>query len=116
MAQGITFDINARVTGYEASLEQMKRAFSKLDPGSEIGQKLGKAIKAVDDQMKGLQKNLSPRATSHTQLDGIVEKVNKVGDSILNVAALMQTITSSDLNFDQFGDEIQKLRQQIGAL
>lgn len=116
MAQGITFDINARVTGYEASLEQMKRAFSKLDPGSEIGQKLGKAIKVVDDQIKGLQKNLSPRATSHTQLDGIVEKVNKVGDSILNVAALMQTITSSDLNFDQFGDEIQKLRQQIGAL
>ena len=34
MAQGISFDLKARVTGYESSLEQLKRAFDKIDPGS----------------------------------------------------------------------------------
>ena len=116
MAQGISFDLKARVTGYESSLEQLKRAFDKIDPGSEIGKKLSKAIQDVENQLKGLNKNLTPHATNHTQIDNIVEKTNEAGEAIQNVINLMGNLTGRDLNIGSLGEEITKVIEQIETL
>lgn len=116
MSQGITFDIRARVTGYEDSLAQMKRAFEKIEPGSEIGKKLSKAISEAEDRLKGLNKNLTPHATSNTQLDSIIEKTNATGEALQRVAQLMQSVNGKDLKLSAMGGEVDSLLKQIQAL
>ena len=44
VANGVTLDVSARITGYEASLKEMQQMIAKIDPGSEIGKKLSKAF------------------------------------------------------------------------
>lgn len=116
MAQGITFDLKARVTGYESSLEQLKRAFDKIDPGSEIGKKLSKAIQDAENKLKGLNKNLNPKATNDNQIDSIIEKTNAAAEAIQNVAKLMQNVSGSDVDFSSFNNGIKELVQQLNGL
>ena len=116
MAQGITFDLKARVTGYESSLEQLKRAFDKIDPGSEIGKKLSKAIQDAENKLKGLNKNLNPKATNDNQIDSIIEKTNTAAEAIQNVAKLMQNVSGSDVDFSSFNNGIKELVQQLNGL
>lgn len=112
----VTIDVRAQITGYEASLKQLQNEMSKIDPGSAIGKKLSKEIDAAGNQLKALSKNLSPKATSDTQIDNIIDKANLLGESIQHIARLMQTISAKDLNFDAFGDGISNFRKEIAGL
>ena len=112
----VTFDLEARVVGYEASLAQMKKSFEKIDIGSDIGQKLSKSIKEADAQLTVLKKNLTMRATTDTQIDAIVDKTNKAGESIQKVASLMQQVTPGDIDFSSFENKIKSLEPQLTAL
>ena len=112
----VTIDVRAQITGYEASLKQLKNEMSKIDPGSAIGKKLSKEIEAAGNQLKALSKNLSPKATSDTQIDNIVDKTNLLGESIQHIARLMQSVSAKDLNFDAFGDGISNFRKEIAGL
>ena len=38
--QQATLDISARITGYQNSLQQMRKAINQLDPGSSMAQSL----------------------------------------------------------------------------
>ena len=105
----ITVDIQAKVVGYEASLKAMKDAFSKIDPGSDIGKSLEKAIKYAENQLKNLGKNLTPKASSDTQIDSIVEKTNRAGEAIQEVTRLMQKVSVGDIDFSSFENGIGKL-------
>ena len=105
----ITVDIQAKVVGYEASLKAMKDAFSKIDPGSDIGKSLEKAIKYAEGQLKNLNKNLTPKASSDTQIDSIVEKTNRAGEAIQEVTRLMQKVNIGDIDFSSFENGIGKL-------
>ena len=112
----VTIDVRAQITGYEASLKQLQNAMSKIDPGSAIGKKLSKEIDAAGNQLKALSKNLSPKATSDTQIDNIIDKTNLLGESIQHIAKLMQSVNAKDLNFDAFGDGISNFRKEIAGL
>ena len=112
----VTIDVRAQITGYEASLKQLKNEMSKIDPGSAIGKKLSKEIEAAGNQLKALSKNLSPKATSDTQIDNIIDKTNLLGESIQHIARLMQSVSAKDLNFDAFGDGISNFRKEIASL
>ena len=112
----ITVDIQAKVVGYEASLKAMKDAFSKIDPGSEIGKSLEKAIKYAEGQLKNLNKNLTPKASSDTQIDSIIEKTNRAGEAIQEVSALMQKVTFGDIDFSSFENSIGKLMGTLSDL
>ena len=79
---GITIDLKARITGYENSLKQLKEDAEKIDIGSDIGKKLSRAIKYAESQLKTLSRNLTPHATSNTQIDSIIEKTNRAGEAI----------------------------------
>ena len=112
----VTVDIQAKVVGYEASLKAMKDAFSRIDPGTEIGKSLEKAIKYAENQLKGLNKNLTPRATSDTQIDAIIEKTNRAGEAIQEVTNLMQKVSIGDIDFSKFDSGIGKLMESLSTL
>ena len=112
----ITVDIRAKVVGYEASLKAMKDAFSKIDPGSDIGKSLEKAIKYAEGQLKNLNKNLTPKASSDTQIDSIIEKTNRAGEAIQEVSTLMQKVSFGDIDFSSFENGIGKLMNTLQDL
>ena len=112
----ITVDIQAKVVGYEASLKAMKDAFSKIDPGSDIGKSLEKAIKYAEGQLKNLNKNLTPKASSDTQIDSIIEKTNRAGEAIQEVSTLMQKVSFGDIDFSSFENGIGKLMSTLQDL
>ena len=116
MSQGVTIDISARITGYEKSLEQLRSALTKLNPGSEIAKSITKALEVAEGKVKDLSKNLTPKVSSDSQLDRLTDKVNGAGDAIQRVANLMQNITSDDVNFDSFGDSIEEVNRQVQTL
>ena len=70
----------------------------------------------MENQLKGLNKNLTPHATNHTQIDNIVEKTNEAGEAIQNVINLMGNLTGRDLNIGSLGEEITKVIEQIETL
>ena len=54
----IVMDIRAQVSGYEQSLRKLQAEFAKVDPGSQIGKSLARAIQNAENQLKALNKNL----------------------------------------------------------
>ena len=112
----ITIDVQAKVVGYEASLKAMKDAFSKIDPGTDIGKSLEKAIKYAESQLKNLSKNLTPKASSDTQIDSIIEKTNRAGEAIQEVTRLMQKVSIGDIDFSSFENGIGKLMETLHGL
>ena len=112
----ITVDIQARVTGYQKSLSDLQSQIQKLDPGASISKNVTKAFEQASNEVKGLSKNMFPKASSDTQIDAIVEKANHAGEAIQNVVRLLQQVTVNDLNFGNFGTEIDSFRSQIAAL
>jgi len=114
MSQGsVTVDIKAQVTGYEASLQKMKAEFSKIDVGSDIGKKLAQAIQVADSQLKALMKNMTPQASSNTQIDAIVNKVNTAGEAIRHVADLLQQVTVGSVDFSPIKAELDGLSSSL---
>lgn len=116
MARGVTIDIAARISGYEQSLNQLRVAIQKLDPGSALAKSLNKGLATAESQVKSLGKNLNPKFTSDAQLDKFIDKFNGVGDVIDSIRMKMQDITSSDLNFDTANESIRGLVQQLNEL
>lgn len=113
MAQSITVDIRAQVSGYEASLKQFQQACDKLNPGSGLQKNVKTALDAAEKQLNGLYKNLTPQASSDTQIDRIVEKTNQVGESLRYAADLMKNLTFQDLDISKADSELGKFQQEI---
>ena len=112
----ITVDIEARVKGYQEAIEKMRAEFAKLDPGSQMGKSIGRALTQAESQVKNLSKNMFPKASSDNQIDAIVDKVNQAGESIIRVSQLMQQVGASDLNLSALGADVENFRNQIAAL
>ena len=112
----IVMDIRAQVSGYEQSLRKLQAEFAKVDPGSQIGKSLTRAIQTVETQLKALNKNLTPRVTSDSQIDNITDKVNILGETIQSISAKMRQVDVGDLNLSALGKEFTDLQQQIVAL
>ena len=112
----ITIDVQARVVGYQESIKQLQAALTKVDPGSAIGKKLAEAFEQAQSQVKALGKNMFPKASSDTQIDAIVEKVNRAGEAIQHVSTLLSTVGAGDLNLGVFGDQIKDIINQISQL
>ena len=109
----VTIDIQARVAGYQESIKTLQAEFAKLDPGSAMGKSIARAIKQAQQQVDALNKNMLPKASNDTQIDNIMEKVNRAGDAIKNVVSMMQDLSVGDLNFDALGNDIKTITSQI---
>ena len=116
MGQSITIDVQAKIVGYEQSIKQMQQALQKIDPGSDLGQKISKALQSAQKQVYDLGKNMFPRASTDSQIDAIVEKVNRVGNALQSVSSMFQGLNMEDLNFSALGSEFQSIQTQINSL
>ena len=112
----ITVDVQAKVVGYEASIKALQAALAKIDPGSDIGKKLTAALNQAQKQVQDLGKNMFPKASSDTQIDAIVEKINRAGEAIQNVSSMMQNLNLGDLNFGSLNEEIAAINSQMQNL
>ena len=112
----ITVDIQAKVVGYEQSIKALQAALAKVDPGSEMGKSITKAMEQAQSQVKALSKNMFPKASSDSQIDAIIEKTNRAGEAIQHVASLLQSVQISDLNLGAFGGDIETFKNQIASL
>ena len=113
MGKGVTVDISARITGYERSLEQLRTAIAKLDPGSTLARNLTKGLASAESQVKNLSKNLTPKITNDSQLDRLTEKINTAGDSIQQLGLKLQQVSNKDINFDSLGTALKDLERQL---
>lgn len=116
MSQGVTFDISARVTGYEQSIRQLREALNKLDPGSNIALSIKRGLEHAEAQVKSLGKNLTPQVTNDNQLDRLTGKLNATGDAIQRVANDLQNVTAKDINFNAVDSSIEGLKNQLNTL
>lgn len=112
----ITVDVQAKVVGYEASIKALQAALAKIDPGSDIGKKITAALNQAQKQVQDLGKNMFPKASSETQIDAIVEKINRAGEAIQNVSSMMQNLNLGDLNFGSLNEEIAAINSQMQNL
>ena len=116
MSQGITLDVKARVSGYEQSIQQLREALNKLDPGSNIARSIQRGLEHAEAQVKVLGKNLTPQVTNDNQLDRLTGKLNATGDAIQRVANDLKRVTANDINFDLIDSSISQLRNQLNGL
>lgn len=116
MSQGIVIDVQAQVTGYQASLKQLEQALQHIDAGSAIGKQLTSAFDEANKQVKALGRNLSQRATSEGQIDAIVEKANRAGIAVQKVAELMQQVTVDNVDFSPIQAELDNLSNSLVQL
>ena len=112
----ITVDIQAKVVGYEASVKAFQAALAKVDPGSDIGKKLTSALTQAQKQIQDLAKNMFPKASSDQQIDAIVERVNRAGEALQNVATIFQSVDIKDLNIGALGAEFSSLQKEIQSI
>ena len=112
----ITVDIQAKVVGYEASVKAFQAALAKVDPGSDIGKKLTSALTQAQKQIQDLAKNMFPKASSDQQIDAIVERVNRAGEALQNVATIFQSVDIKDLNIGALGAEFSNLQKEIQSI
>ena len=94
----LTMDIQAKVVGYQDSIKQLQAALAKVDPGSDIGKKISSALSQVQKQAQDLGRNMFPKASSEEQINSVVEKVNRVGEAIQNVASMFQSLSIKQKN------------------
>ena len=74
MAQGITFDVTARVKGYEDSVARLRKLLDSLDPGSGLAKSIKKGLESAEKQIANLSKDLTPKVTNENQLDKLTTK------------------------------------------
>ena len=116
MGQGITLDISARITGYQDSLNQLKSAIDKLDPGSRLARNLIDGLRIAQRQVQELSKNMTPRITSDNQLDKLTDKVNNTGEAIQRLALKLQSISTQDIKPEEFGEGLRVIQELIASL
>ena len=121
MNQGIVIDIGARIVGYEDSLKKLKEALNNIDINSKIGKTISKEIEQAEQAVKNLNKNLTPKVTSNSQLDNLIEKYNSVGDLIETIGQKIQKVNLGDLDFknntgiQNLTSQLQELEQQLSG-
>ena len=116
MSQGVTFDITARVTGYEQGIKALREALAKLDPGADIAKSIKRALESAESQVKSVGKNLTPQITNENQLDRLTAKLNNAGSAIQQVGELFKNVTANDINFSAVDSSIDQLKSQLQQL
>ena len=118
---GVTFDITARIKGYEESLARLRKALDALDPGSNLARSIRKGIESVEGQVKALGRNLNPQISNDNQLDRLTDKINATGNAINHLGEQMQNVASTDLNinaikgFSELNKKLIELKAQLSA-
>jgi len=108
----IVIDVQAQITGYNESIERMKKALDEVDPGSSIGKKLAKGIAAAEKELANLGREGMKRISSQGELDRLNDKLLKVGNLITDLGAGFQQVSWKDLTSGA-AQELRNLEKQV---
>lgn len=108
----IVIDVQAQITGYNESIERMKKALDEVDPGSSIGKKLAKGIAAAEKELVNLGREGMKRISSQGELDRLNDKLLKVGNLITDLGAGFQQVSWKDLTSGA-AQELRNLEKQV---
>ena len=116
MAQGITVDVSARITGYEQSLKQLRTALNQIKPGEAVGQDLNRIFSDLENKIKQLSKNPLQKFTSDSQITDFTNKVQKIDELFQNIGERVGNLNFSQLDLSQSSDEIKALINEWNKL
>lgn len=108
----IVIDVQAQITGYNESIERMKKALDEIDLGSSIGKKLSKGIAAAEKELFNLGKEGMKRISSQGELDRLNDKLLRVGNLISELGAGFQQVSWKDLTSGA-AQELRDLEKQV---
>ena len=120
MNQGVTFDVSARIVGYEKSLQTLRDALNNIKPGDKIGADLEKRFAELTRHVNQLAKNPLQKFTSDSQintfttkLQNIDELFQKIGERLGNVSFQSLDLSQATGEVKTLADEWQNLQSQL---
>ena len=109
-------NLQAKVEGYEAEIEKVKKALQAVGANTNIGKDLAKQLKQVESAVDALGRKMTQRISSESQitrlkdnLDGIDTKFNQIGETLSRV-------NYKDLNPDYITDKFKDLETELETI
>lgn len=114
--QQATLDISARITGYQASLQQMRKAIDQIDPGSVMGKSLQKMFKQAQDYINQLAKKPIVNVSSDSQISKLNTSLQHASSLINNIAQGFSTLSIGDMNVNALDEATKELKAMQSQL
>lgn len=112
MANSLSVDISAKITGYQDSLAKMKQAMQQLDPGAKISKSIQAAYKNAEDYVKKIAKNPIVTVKNNQQLQNVNSSLERATELIGLVNKQIQTAPTDAFRFEG----IEQSKKQISEL
>ena len=116
-AQSIKIPVELELRQLQGSIETLKKALDKIDPGSKVYDKLSKALDKVEQKYNSLENASKRTFKSTTEINKFEQSFEKVANSIDDLASDFKRIKFEDLTSDIFSqddvDRIQKASTKI---
>ena len=113
MANSVTFDIRAIISGYESSLAELKNRLSHLDVGKGLGKQLSDEFKVASKEYESLMSKATGQISSSHQLDNLFSRVETLGNMLKEMEAMTQSLTLDNLDLSKLGKEFSDLQSKI---
>ena len=96
-AQSIKIPVELELRQLQGSINTLQNALKKLDPGSRVYKSLETALFKVSQKFNALEVESQKSFGSAREIDNFEKKFLKVGDSIQEIAHLMNKVSFEDL-------------------
>lgn len=98
MRNGVQVNLSAKITGYQNSLQQLRQALDRLNPGASIKKSLEDAFKVAEDYVNRLTKKPLVNITSESQLKNLEANLETAFELISKVSSGFSGINLNDLS------------------
>lgn len=109
-------DIKTKIEGYQAQIEQVRKALSQVGANSNIGKSLAKELASVEKQVDSLSRRMSQRISSDAQIVKLTDSLNNVDSAFLNIGETIKRVNFSDLDTQYISSELQALNSELTTL
>lgn len=103
----ITFDVEARLVGYQEQIDKMKAALAKIDPFSSIGKSLEKMVSNAEHKFNNLSKNSKIEIGSQESLYKLFGRFEDLDSLLIKIGDTFRSIGNEDLA-KNLGPEVQQ--------
>ena len=109
----ILINIQAKITGYQQQIEDIKKQLNQVGANSRVGQDLTKQLKQVEGQVDSLGKQMERRVGSESSLNSLMDKLDNVERGFYNIGQTMSQVQWDDLNVDNLRTSIQEANKEL---
>ena len=125
-AQSIKIPVQLEIQQLQGSINYIKKALDKLDPGTNLYKSLEKGLNKVIQQMNALEVESKQSFGSVKEIENFEKNFNKVGTSVQELGNLLNKVSFSDLGkifskddlkpIEDAKSEISSLQQSISKI